>query len=399
LTAEVGGNKALLLNDYYVKTTVDNAIAEASEILLSKVGTVDANGNLVDLNAIVQNKYATKAEVVDGVKTAEATATRTIGTASSDIYSQLLSGALEVHTATEDAEAARAQNFAGYIETISSNLQEGISAEAIKREVLASVVANSAAILSQESITRATADSALSGLITTLGSKVDNNQASIVQGYYTKADTNSAIAASTRALGASIFQTDADGNVTTALQSQFQETIETAVDADGTARAAFASKTTVNGKTAGFGYDNDGNVSNFFINADRFAILGATAGEVNPFMVVDGVTYINAAMIKDASISSAKIYDLAATIATIAQASIYNAAIGGRIYSSNYNNTIKTGWSLEQDGSAFFGGNTTFAGKMEVRRVGSGAGVDITNDGIRVYDDAGVLRVAIGKLA
>jgi hypothetical protein len=140
-------------------------------------------------------------------------------------------------------------------------------------------------------------------------------------------------------------------------------------------------------------------VSNFFINADRFAILGATAGEVNPFMVVDGVTYINAAMIKDASISSAKIYDLAATIATIAQASIYNAAIGGRIYSSNYNNTIKTGWSLEQDGSAFFGGNTTFAGKMEVRRVGSGAGVDITNDGIRVYDDAGVLRVAIGKLA
>jgi hypothetical protein len=390
-------------------------------------------------------------------------------------------------------------------------------------------------------------------------------------------------------LGASIFQTDANGNVTAKLQSQFQETIETTVDADGTARAAFLSMLEVNGKPAGFGFDNDGHISNFFINADRFAILGggtaprlvknilplssfthanhtwsvgwkqspadadariginlagtewsvvgannmtafrpgtptgvqdfyppiqpsfvpsgkyvmsaymaahrctvdlgvacwdangnvvheqhtsstiqtggtslsgwerlsaafdvpynmATAmvfvrmsptggtdpyafwmtpmvepavvgqimpsdwtetqyytqvvsGNINPFIVDNGSTYINSAVIKDASIDTAKIRDLTATIATIAKASIYNAEIGGQIYSSNYNNTIKTGWSLNQDGSAFFGGNTTFAGKMEVRRVGSGAGVDITNEGIRVYDESGTLRVAIGKLA
>lgn len=36
---------------------------------------------------------------------------------------------------------------------------------------------------------------------------------------------------------------------------------------------------------------------------------------------------------------------------------------------------------------------------MRVINVGSGVCVNITNDGIRVYDDMGVLRVAIGKLA
>jgi hypothetical protein len=74
-------------------------------------------------------------------------------------------------------------------------------------------------------------------------------------------------------------------------------------------------------------------------------------------------------------------------------------AVGGRVNSSNYNQTTRTGWALNQDGSAeFYGDTATFGGKLEVRRVGSGAGVDITNDGIRVYDSNGVLRVAIGKL-
>ena len=36
---------------------------------------------------------------------------------------------------------------------------------------------------------------------------------------------------------------------------------------------------------------------------------------------------------------------------------------------------------------------------MKVINVGSGVYVNITSDGIRVYDESGVLRVAIGKLA
>jgi hypothetical protein len=109
-------------------------------------------------------------------------------------------------------------------------------------------------------------------------------------------------------------------------------------------------------------------------------------------------TYINNATIKDASITGAKIAEATITSANIASLDVMGVAVGGTIKSSNYNQTAKTGWAINQDGSAFFGGNTTFGGKLEVRRVGSGAGVDITNDGIRVYDSNGVLRVTIGKL-
>lgn len=188
------------------------------------------------------------------------------------------------------------------------------------------------------------------------------------------------------------------GDVSTAVQAETTARI----NADGSVIAKYTSTATAGGKTAGFTYGSDGKISEFYIMADTFAVLhqdGATQRTTEPFIVDSGKVYINTAVIKDASISTAKIADLTATVATIAKANIYDAAIGGSIYSSNYNATTKTGFSLNQDGSAFFGGNTTFAGKMEVRRAGSGAGVDITNDGIRVYDASGVLRVAIGKLA
>jgi hypothetical protein len=120
--------------------------------------------------------------------------------------------------------------------------------------------------------------------------------------------------------------------------------------------------------------------------------------QTTPFIIEGDKTYINSAIIKDASIDTAKIKDLNASVATLVKANIYNAAVGGQIYSSNYDIANKTGWSLNQDGSAFFGSTVTFGGKLEVRRAGGGAGVDITSTGINVYDSNGTLRVAIGAL-
>jgi hypothetical protein len=134
--------------------------------------------------------------------------------------------------------------------------------------------------------------------------------------------------------------------------------------------------------------------------ADMFAVLSSANGtSVTPFIVSGNNTYINNATIKDASITGAKIAEATITSANIASLDVMDVAVGNRISSSNYNQTTKTGWALNQDGSAeFYGDTATFGGKLEVRRVGSGAGVDITNDGIRVYDNNGVLRVTIGSL-
>lgn len=175
---------------------------------------------------------------------------------------------------------------------------------------------------------------------------------------------------------------------------------EARVSADRSVIAKYTSVATAGGKTAGFTYGSDGRLSEFYIMADRFAVLSNATDNTPtvPFIVEDNSVYIDSAVIKNASISTAKIANLTATIADVAKATIYDAAIGGQIYSYGYNATTKKGWSLNQDGSAFFGSTATFGGKLEVRRVGSGAGVDITSDGIRVYDSAGILRVAIGRL-
>jgi hypothetical protein len=154
------------------------------------------------------------------------------------------------------------------------------------------------------------------------------------------------------------------------------------------------------GRNAGFSFGSDGKVSGFYVMADMFAVLSSANGApVTPFIVSGNNTYINNATIKDASITGAKIAEATITSANIASLNVMDIAVGNRINSSNYNQTTKTGWAINQDGSAeFYGSAATFGGKLAVRRVGSGAGVDITNDGIKVYDNNGVLRVAIGSL-
>jgi type III secretion system FlhB-like substrate exporter len=247
--------------------------------------------------------------------------------------------------------------------------------------------------------TKASTDEAITEAKNTAVSQANDNTAAMLSNYYTKANTDSAIASSTRALASRVFTLDANGNPV-AIEAGFSESVKTAVDASGVAKATFESKVTAGGRTAGFAYGSDGTISEFYINADRFAVLsydGST--QTTPFIVSGGKTYIDTALIKDASITSAKIADATITTANIASLDVMEVAVGGTINSSNYNSTIKTGWALNQDGSAeFYGDRATFGGKLEVRRVGSGAGVDITNNGIRVYDSNGVLRVTIGSL-
>jgi hypothetical protein len=172
------------------------------------------------------------------------------------------------------------------------------------------------------------------------------------------------------------------------------------INADGSVIAKYTSTATAGGKTAGFTYGSDGKISEFYIMADRFAVLSADADDnpTTPFIVEGDKTYIQSAVIKDASISGAKIAKATITAANIADLNVMEVAVGGRINSSNYNPTTKTGWAINQDGSAFFGGNTTFGGKLEIGKVGQANGVVINNNGIYVYDSAGKLRVAIGKL-
>jgi len=94
-------------------------------------------------------------------------------------------------------------------------------------------------------------------------------------------------------------------------------------------QAQYTVKTDVNGKVAGFGLSNNGTTSDFIINVDKFGIATGNPADLDnyPFVVSGGSVYMKSALIQDASITNAKISDLAVDSAKIADAAIVNAKI------------------------------------------------------------------------
>lgn len=85
-----------------------------------------------------------------------------------------------------------------------------------------------------------------------------------------------------------------------------QQQFETIYGASGL-RSQYSVKLDTNGYTVGFGLYNEGAGANgFIVRADKFTV-GSAGSNVVPFEIVGSTTYIKAAMIQDASITSAKI--------------------------------------------------------------------------------------------
>ncbi|AKJ41483.1 host specificity protein J [Pragia fontium] len=101
--------------------------------------------------------------------------------------------------------------------------------------------------------------------------------------------------------------------------------------------------------------------------ADQFVLLNRVNGTyTSPFSVYGGQVLMNNALIQDGSITNAK--------------------IGNVIQSSNYI-AGRSGWRLDKNGT--FELNGSFGGSSRVL---------ITNSGMSVYDENGVLRTRIGRL-
>jgi hypothetical protein len=150
----------------------------------------------------------------------------------------------------------------------------------------------------------------------------------------------------------------------------------------------FTVKVDNNGGVDGFGLANTSNddtsggqFSEFYVNADRFAILPQTgvigADDVAPFIVQNDQVFIDNAVIADGSIDNAK--------------------IGNVIESDNYV-AGSTGWNIDKNGNAEFN-DGTFRGQLDVKSSDSGARTEITDDVIKVFDSSGTLRVKIGNLS
>ncbi|HBW7576690.1 TPA: DUF1983 domain-containing protein [Klebsiella pneumoniae] len=121
--------------------------------------------------------------------------------------------------------------------------------------------------------------------------------------------------------------------------AELQELKKTVVE-NGNVNSTWMVKmeTNSNGKkyAAGIALGIDGKnlQSQFLVQADRFGLINTSNGNTTtPFVIENGVAYINAAVIKDGSITSAK--------------------IGGEIRSDNFVNG-SNGWRIGKDGSSQF---------------------------------------------
>lgn len=192
------------------------------------------------------------------------------------------------------------------------------------------------------------------------------------------------------------------------LSASVQQLSQVVADIDGTVSAQYTLKTDVNGYVAGFGSYNDGTTADFAVLADRFWIAqpGKRNSATKPFMVVNGITYMDTAIIRDGSIQEGKLgpitfgklFDsagrpittlggkLRADMIDVDQLRVGDANIAGVLKSSAVNAFGKPRWILDKNAG------------MELNGAGNGGRMEVRDTVIKVFDGSGRLRVQIGDL-
>ena len=211
--------------------------------------------------------------------------------------------------------------------------------------------------------------------------------------HYTKTDANAAIAEAITTLSSGFDDPDGGSSSVT-----LQQAMTTQATLNGTLKSSYAVKIDANGAIAGFGLSSTTNTlgvneSEFIVNADRFAIMRGgsdTTAPVVPFAVVPASTingtavpagvYMDAAFIREASITAAKIGSVDADTITTGTLNVSDL-IDANAISASQLNLVGTGTLINLKSAA------------------SGQRMEIKGDVIKVYDNNNQLRVVLGDLS
>ena len=211
--------------------------------------------------------------------------------------------------------------------------------------------------------------------LTELNAKYGSVNSNLSELKQTTAEQNAATAKSIQAINTKV------GDVSTTI-SDVSETVNNLngkVSAHRTMKVEVDDKGQqyVAGMTMGVENTEHGMQSNVIFLQDRFSIMNSANGNPQTVFTTHGdQVIINDAVIGDGTITNAKIKD----------ASITSAKIANSIQSDNYVQG-RTGWVLHKNGQ--FEINGIFEGQSKVL---------INNEGVKVFDERGLLRVKLGKL-
>lgn len=350
-TTGLSATRATLINDYYTKTATDSAISSAITTLSTSVaGTYATNANLT-------TNYYTKSATDSAIASANTTlSTQFNNTLTGYVTNSTLTNNYYTKSATDSAISAATSSL---VSTTTLNT------------ALSSYVTSST--LTANYYTKTQTDSAISSATSTLVSTTTLNNSlanytttsALQTNYYTKTQTDSAISTANTTL-TSTFDNKLLGYATTAALSTEATTRATA---DNGLLAQYTVKTDLAGRVAGYGLASESttagaSTSSFGVVVDKFYLAapndytqettptGATAGKIwykpstkqtfrydgsswvsfntiFPFVVqttpttINGVSvpagvYIDAAFIKDGTITNAKIGNAAIDNAKIA---------------------------------------------------------------------------------
>lgn len=239
------------------------------------------------------------------------------------------------------------------LEQLAGRIDAGTLAQSLKTEI--DRITLNAQAITQESAARVSANDAYSVLMTQVQAGVDGAYSVLNQEITARQAGDSSLVSQINTAQSVL------GNSIATAQTTLQTNIDTVDGKANAIGALYTAKVTVNGLVGGFGVYNNGTEVQAGFDVDTFWVGRTDSDKVKPFIIQDGVVYMNAAVIKDGTIGSAKIADT--------------------IQSVNFSSGI-SGWRI------------TKAGTLEL----NGTRMQITNSVISVRDDNGVERVRIGTL-
>ena len=316
-------------------TDLDNFTGFSSsysgDSLLTRMGAVETTANGAATSAQLQSEQTTRANADTALASDITTLQSSVSTNAAAIQTE--------QTARANADSALSTDITSLTTNVNNNAA-AISAETTARSNADSALAsditslntatsNNAAAISAETTARTNADSALATDITTLNTATSNNAAAISSETTARTNADSAIASDVSTL-----QTTVSGNSTS---------ISTQATSINGLSAQYTVKIDNNGAISGYGLAsnavNGAIVSEFIVNADRFAIMNPSTTLTNasgshnanvPFIVQSSATTINGVSVP----AGVYITDAFVRNGSIVNAKIANAAIDNAKVSS-----------------------------------------------------------------
>ena len=307
-----GANTAAISQEATTRTSADSALATLVTNLTATVATGDSTNA-----AAISNELTVRANADSALATTVSNLTATVTSGDNSNAAAISSEA----TARANADSALASTAS----TLAATVTNGDNANA--------------AAISSEATARANADSAaattVSNLTATVTSGDNTNAAAISSEATARANADSANASSINTVSASVTteansraaadtaETNARVSADNTITASVTQEASVRASADNTLLAKYGVTLNSNGYVTGFSQNNNGTTGTFKILADKFTIIDPSdsSGEAGTqvFDITGGNVTMDAAHIKDLSVSTLKIQNNAVSVSTFAK--------------------------------------------------------------------------------